>query len=48
MLAMIELPEDGHLRMGSASRRIAEERFDERIVTRRYVEIIDRLVGKAQ
>jgi glycosyltransferase involved in cell wall biosynthesis len=47
MLAMMELPEDARLRMGTGSRRIAEERFDERLVTDRYVGIIDRLVGRA-
>jgi glycosyltransferase involved in cell wall biosynthesis len=46
MLAMIELSEDSRVRMGAASRRIAEERFDERIVTEKYVALIDRLVGK--
>jgi len=45
MLAIIELSEDTRAKMGAESRRIAEERFDERIVTGRYVEIIDRLVG---
>ncbi len=45
MLAMIELSEGTRAKMGAASRRIAEERFDEQIVTARYLEIIDRLVG---
>jgi glycosyltransferase involved in cell wall biosynthesis len=45
MLAIIDLSEGARQTMGAASRRIAEERFDERIVTRKYVEIIDRLVG---
>jgi glycosyltransferase involved in cell wall biosynthesis len=48
MLAMIELTEDARARMGTASRGIAEERFDERIVTGRYIEIIDRLIGKVR
>ena len=48
MIAMIELSKDTLVRMGAASRRIAEERFDERIVTDTYVELIDRLVGKAR
>ncbi len=48
MLAMIELSDEARARMGTASRRIAEERFDERIVTERYIELIDHLVGKAR
>ena len=48
MQAMLELSEDARARMGFASRRIAEERFDERVVTGRYIEIIDRLVGKTR
>ena len=47
MLAMMEFSGDERLRMGSASRRIAEECFDERVVIRRYVETIDGLVGEA-
>jgi glycosyltransferase involved in cell wall biosynthesis len=47
MLGMIELSEDARARMGGASRRIAEERFDERIVTGKYLEIIEQLVGRA-
>jgi glycosyltransferase involved in cell wall biosynthesis len=45
MRAVIDLSEGARAKMGAASRRIAEERFDERIVTGKYVEIIDRLVG---
>ncbi|MFI5369493.1 MAG: glycosyltransferase [Spirochaetia bacterium] len=45
LLAIIDLSESARAKMGAASRRIAEERFDERIVIGRYVEIIDRLVG---
>ena len=45
MLAMVDLPMETRAKMGTASRRMAEEHFDERIVTAKYVEIIDRLVG---
>ena len=45
MLAMIDLSREARAKMGAASRRMAEERFDERIVTAKYVEIINRLVG---
>ncbi len=48
MQAMLELSAEARARMGAASRRIAEERFDEQIVTKKYMEIIDRLVGKAR
>ncbi len=47
MLAMAALSEQARSAMGAASRRLAEERFDERIVITKYMEIIDRLVGKA-
>jgi glycosyltransferase involved in cell wall biosynthesis len=42
---MIELPEIKRRRMGEASRREAEQRFDERIVTERYIEEIGRLLN---
>jgi glycosyltransferase involved in cell wall biosynthesis len=48
MLGIATLSEDARAAMGAASRRIAEERFDERIVTAKYIEVIDRLVGKAR
>jgi glycosyltransferase involved in cell wall biosynthesis len=47
MFGMATLSEQALSAMGMASRRIAEERFDERIVIVKYIEIIDRLVGKA-
>ena len=47
MHAMVELSEDARARMGAASRRIAEERFDEQIVIGKYIEVVDRLVRKA-
>ena len=48
MQAMLDLSAEARARMGAASRRIAQERFDERIVTQKYMEIIDRLVGTAR
>ncbi len=47
MLIMATLPGSARSVMGDASRRIAEERFDERIVISKYMQTIDRLVGKA-
>jgi len=46
MLAILALPKEAREAMGATSRRIAEERFDERIVIGKYIEIIDRLAGK--
>ncbi len=48
MVAMAELSEGARIAMGTASRRIAEDRFDERIVIAKYLQTIDRLVGKAR
>ncbi len=47
MLRVAGLSETARSAMGAASRRIAEERFDERIVIAKYIQTIDRLVGKA-
>ena len=47
MFGMATLSEQARSAMGASSRRIAEERFDERIVIAKYIEIIDLLVGKA-
>ena len=43
---MIDMSETDRRRMGEASRREAEQRFDERIVTGRYVEEIGRLLSR--
>jgi glycosyltransferase involved in cell wall biosynthesis len=43
---MIELPQAERMSMGEASRREAEQRFDERIVTDRYIEEIGRLLSR--
>jgi glycosyltransferase involved in cell wall biosynthesis len=48
MRAIAELSSGARARMGAESRRIAEERFDEGIVTRKYMQIIDQLAGKAR
>ncbi len=47
MIEVLDLPEEARRRMGSISRRLAEQRFDERIVIRKYLDVIDRVVGKA-
>jgi glycosyltransferase involved in cell wall biosynthesis len=47
MLRMARLSGNTRSAMGAASRRIAEERFDERIVIAKYMQTIDRLVGKS-
>jgi glycosyltransferase involved in cell wall biosynthesis len=44
MVAVAALPADRLTAMGVASRRLMEERFDERIVIRKYIEIVQRLV----
>jgi glycosyltransferase involved in cell wall biosynthesis len=48
MLAMAALSPQERLAMGEASRRIAEERFDERIVLNAYLEQVETLLGKAE
>jgi len=45
MLKFTVLPSDLRLQMGSHSRNIAETRFDEQIVIRKYLKIIDDVTG---
>lgn len=40
MIAMIDLPPERLAAMGAASRKIAEERFDEAIVLRAYLDAV--------
>jgi len=47
MIAFLELSEERRSGMGEASRRIAVERFDERIVIAKYLEAVDRALGPA-
>ncbi len=46
MIAVRDLSEESRRRMGSVSRRIAEERFDERIVIEKYLRAIEKLAGE--
>lgn len=46
MRAMLALSEEARCAMGAASRRIAEERFDEQIVIRKYLEAVERFARK--
>ena len=46
MLAMLELSKEARLKMGAASRRIAEERFDEQIVIGKYLQVIEHLAAQ--
>ncbi len=43
MIAMIELPPEKLKKMGAASRKLAEDRFDERIVLDKYTQNLDAL-----
>ena len=45
MLALIALPSEMRLLMGSQSRNMAETRFDEQIVIRKYLEVIAECTG---
>ena len=45
MLALIALPSQLRLLMGSQSRNMAETRFDEQIVIRKYLEVISEVTG---
>jgi glycosyltransferase involved in cell wall biosynthesis len=47
MLAMLAMPEAERARLGRAGRRIAEEEFDERIVSDRYLEALERALVRA-
>jgi glycosyltransferase involved in cell wall biosynthesis len=46
MIAIAGLAEDVRTRMGAASRRIAEDRFDERIVITKYLQAIGQLTNR--
>ena len=46
MLQLIALPSQLRLQMGSQSRNIAETRFDEQIVIRKYLEVISEVTGR--
>ena len=46
MLQLIALPSQLRLLMGSQSRNMAETRFDEQIVIRKYLEVISEVTGK--
>jgi len=46
MLKLIALPSGLRLQMGCQSRNIAETRFDEQIVIRKYLEVIDKVTGR--
>ena len=45
MMQMITMPMSALLQMGQESRRLAEMRFDEQIVIRKYLEAIDEVTG---
>ena len=45
MLQLIALPSQLRLLMGSQSRNMAETRFDEQIVTRKYLQVVDDVTG---
>jgi len=46
MLKLIAMPSELRLQMGCQSREIAETRFDEQIVIRKYLEVIDKVTGR--
>ena len=45
IMQMIAMPMSALLQMGQESRRLAEMRFDEQIVIRKYLEAIDEVTG---
>ena len=45
MMKLTALPLDLRLQMGCQSRNIAETRFDEQIVTRKYLQVVDDVTG---
>lgn len=48
MIRLYELPDDQLHLMGQASRRLAEEKFDERYVIDKYLEAIRAVVSEKQ
>ena len=46
MMQMIDMPMSALLQMGQESRSLAETRFDEQIVIRKYLEAIDEVAGR--
>ncbi len=46
MIEMCELSDEARGKMGAASRRIAEERFDERVVISKYLQAIEQLAAR--
>jgi len=46
MLKLIAMPSELRLKMGCQSREIAETRFDEQIVIRKYLQVIDKVTGR--
>jgi len=46
MLKLIAMPSELRLQMGCQSRNIAETRFDEQIVIRKYLKVVDDVAGK--